>query len=537
MMFEIFKSVSITGDTNYQGSSAQKKSRDEALVAMVASDLQPLSIVDDPGFQKFCKVMDPKYKLPSRTHLTEVLLPRLMDKVQQEVRDTTNKAGSVSITSDLWTSVNNAGFLALTCHFWREDKGMLESFLLSCTRMEGSHTGEKIAEAIRVVSCTFNIQGKILLSVTDNGANMLKAADILGLRHLGCYAHTLNLVITDAIKETPQAEDIKTKASKIVEKTKRSTKINDKLAELQKSLGRKTPLKLKQNVATRWNSVFEMLERLVEVKDAVSLLLASTDLGEEVDSFQAQHWQAAEGLIEVLKPAYEATLELSGERFATASKIIPLTRVLMAFYATQERTSEDPLKRKLSSNILRHLVRRFEKVEEIRVLAQATLLDVRFKNHCFRQDEKKKRAIACLNKELKDLYSSEDTTQGPVVSQTPSKRRRTCEAAGLWDSFDTEVQQQGSQATISDNSDIDLRNFFSLPLAPRKSNPLQWWKNEGHLKFPMLYKLATKYLSMPATSVPSERIFSTAGEIISKKRNRLGDENASTIIFLNANMK
>jgi len=67
-----------------------------------------------------------------------------------------------------------------------------------------------------------------------------------------------------------------------------------------------------------------------------------------------------------------------------------------------------------------------------------------------------------------------------------------------------------------------------------RSNPLAWWKKNEKM-FPTLAILARRYLCIPATSSPSERLFSTAGLTISKRRNALGDENASAIIFLNKN--
>jgi len=60
---------------------------------------------------------------------------------------------------------------------------------------------------------------------------------------------------------------------------------------------------------------------------------------------------------------------------------------------------------------------------------------------------------------------------------------------------------------------------------------LVWWEKEGSA-YPKLQKIAPKYLILQGTSVPSERVFSKAGNIITKKRNRLEGENASSLIFL-----
>lgn len=52
------------------------------------------------------------------------------------------------------------------------------------------------------------------------------------------------------------------------------------------------------------------------------------------------------------------------------------------------------------------------------------------------------------------------------------------------------------------------------------NDPLQWWKQR--LKcYPHLAALARIILAAPATSAPSERIFSVATNIVSKKRSRL----------------
>ena len=47
--------------------------------------------------------------------------------------------------------------------------------------------------------------------------------------------------------------------------------------------------------------------------------------------------------------------------------------------------------------------------------------------------------------------------------------------------------------------------------------------------------LAKKFLCITATSVPSERLFSAAGNLVAEKRSRLTSENIDKLIFLYEN--
>ena len=54
-------------------------------------------------------------------------------------------------------------------------------------------------------------------------------------------------------------------------------------------------------------------------------------------------------------------------------------------------------------------------------------------------------------------------------------------------------------------------------------------------RYPFLSILARKFLCIPATSVPLERIFSAAGHIVSKLRASLSPENVDALLFLRQN--
>ena len=68
------------------------------------------------------------------------------------------------------------------------------------------------------------------------------------------------------------------------------------------------------------------------------------------------------------------------------------------------------------------------------------------------------------------------------------------------------------------------------------TNVLTWWK-ENKQTFPNLFKLVKIFLHIPATSVPSERIFSLAGYIIRDRRSKILASNVNKAIFLKRNEK
>ena len=88
----------------------------------------------------------------------------------------------------------------------------------------------------------------------------------------------------------------------------------------------------------------------------------------------------------------------------------------------------------------------------------------------------------------------------------------------------------------SDDASEEVTRFVSEPVAPRTADPLQWW-GKNAARYPKLAVLAVSLLCVPATSTPAERIFSAAGNIITKKRASLLPSNADALIFLNRNWK
>lgn len=105
----------------------------------------------------------------------------------------------------------------------------------------------------------------------------------------------------------------------------------------------------------------------------------------------------------------------------------------------------------------------------------------------------------------------------------------------LWSKFDGKsgqlVQDHNPQAAAI----IEVKNYLQEPLLGRAENPIKWW-NQRKTYYPRLFVLAMARLCVMATSVPSERIFSKAGQVVSDRRCSLSAIKVKQTLFLHYNM-
>ena len=82
---------------------------------MIALDNQPFSLVEDIGFQRLIQHLEPRYSLPSRKYITEVVIPRIVEGITVELHKQLGTAAWLSFTTDIWsTDVSSDCLLSLT---------------------------------------------------------------------------------------------------------------------------------------------------------------------------------------------------------------------------------------------------------------------------------------------------------------------------------------------------------------------------------------------------------------------------------------
>ena len=93
-------------------------------------------------------------------------------------------------------------------------------------------------------------------------------------------------------------------------------------------------------------------------------------------------------------------------------------------------------------------------------------------------------------------------------------------------------KNQASARSVVPAMPEELSLYLKGPLTDLEANPIKYWTDMAKA-FPDLSKIALKYLSVVATSVTCERLFSKAENIMTEKRNRLKGQKLHMQIFLN----
>ena len=112
---------------------------------------------------------------------------------------------------------------------------------------------------------------RLLLKVpTDNAAYVVATVRHTGWIHVPCFAHTINLVVSEAIKADIKIHQLRKDCTSIVIFFHHSAKASGKLNEIELHLRIPTH-KLVQEVGTRLHSTEYMFERITEKHQATTI--------------------------------------------------------------------------------------------------------------------------------------------------------------------------------------------------------------------------------------------------------------------------
>ena len=275
-----------------------------------------------------------------------------------------------------------------------------------------------------------------------------------------------------------------------------------------------------------------MVTRLLDLRNAVTLFHSR---GGSIQLPDLTQWRLLESIKTLLTPFKQLTKDLS-LRSSSASLHVPASTLLKGLL---QKMPDDGVK-SMKNALIAGVERRFESSETNMALSVATFLDPRFKDKAFTGGDTMAKVTSTLSVMCSgtSASSSEDTPSLPEHEAESSTKRQHIEPSqlsSLWDNFDS-IIDDAPRPLVGIEAEIDAyRGEARIPMC-LKSDPLDWWKANSS-RFPLLAKAARRYLSAPATSVESERVFSTCGNVYDDRRTCLTAGHLENLVLLNVNIK
>jgi len=525
----------------YERHSRKWQRLTDAITHCIGKDMLPLYTVEKPGFINLLKQFDPQYELPGRKYFTKTALPQLYERTRQSVVHDIKNIEFYSATTDMWSSVNSDPYMSYTIHYVSKEWD-LRSIALGTMYFPQDHNGENLAEAITDTLQSWGLDSNNQVCITtDNGSNILRAVKtILNWTHLPCFGHNLHLAIGNTLKDDGRVDRAVAVCKKLISAFSYSYKKKRELKDAQKELDLPEH-SLVTDCQTRWGSTQKMIGRVLEQEKAIRKVLC----GDRKCSHLVPTWQdldVLEALNAALGPLSDFTDGLSAEHHVSVSAILPVLKIL---HDDVCNINEDDvtLTVDIKCKVLDYLDNKYSDPLCRRLVSVASFLDPRFITDYVPDDVGMSRVHSWLVEEgVAYMASKTDQAQQVTIESTdttqctqgkPSTKKRKLSSYLLA----SREQQSDSRADSSPEGifKAEVKRYLMVSKPDPDSNPLEWWK-VNYSSFPHLSHLARKYLSICASSSASERLFSTAGNISTKKRNSLKPEKLSMLAFLAHNL-
>ena len=543
------------------------------VLRFIIENQQPFSVVDNRSFREMLFAMDCRFVPISANKLTQLCFRQAIQE-RMALTDLLAEVQYVAMTTDLWTSKASEPYIGITAHFANEGHSLSER-TLACREIPYPHSSENIAKIIFEIAEQFKISKKLVSLTCDGASNMQGLNTILHSKYsiselsnaskpipyFWCFGHLLNLVVQQALKSSDEVVDLITKVRNLAKFFKGHPKQMEALQRAQQILNKNGPFqKPKIDVVTRWNSILAMLQSALSLLSSYEMFFTILNSNASDDSLPANERREARNVLEstkdfvlqpedkrmitdlifLLEPFQVATEQLSGASYVTVSMVEPITTIIIKHLESDpSRRLRSPGLIKVRNELLDNSLRRFSESDTTMSHIKAVALDPRY-YFLATADSDALRSIKELLKERVDppANGSEDDHPMPKSSATSG--------------FDFSKQllklkeEAGPQNSVPEldeyNAFVQMCALYEKQKATNADyqkmldNPLLFWET-NKATFKTLYGLASRLFVMQATSVSSERLFSSAGNVITENRSSLDPETVDAVMVLSSAYK
>ncbi|CAF0857088.1 unnamed protein product [Didymodactylos carnosus] len=537
----------------------QKRILDAIAIQCVIEDGRSFSDLRKAGMMKLLDALLPGYIAPHRNTIQrnlEGLYNYHYAKLAQQLKE----VNYISLTCDFWSDRRLQSYLVITGHFV-DVNFKLASKIICFTQFRHRHMSKTIAETIIEKLKNLGVYEKITSITCDNASNMVKMFDSLrdGVTRLGCIAHKLHLVICNALclwtkpqKQRPQPT--KTTTTTASTNSARRSSTDNTFSALTAAISGSSVTVDSSDYSdgedNEQHADIDMENLLlyddsIDPSDGTSPLnnRTSPDRDDELSDTEesggyneytgydlsADDWNKLSTVQSVLEIFVAATTTMSASSYPTVGIELFFIRRIKAhlepstYYFESDPEQVDALKlRAWFDPIALDVMTTKEKVALEREIKSIS------KNLSDNANTVPPPITTTANNATTNISPSSSSTQGSTSSRkSEDPMRWFLRLTGQENSSESKQKPTSIAGEIALYSSMaQKKNAIAL-----KSEPLSFWSKHGD-ELPLFKELASKYLTTPGTSVPSESAFSVAGFVGRKERARLTAKTLSYLVFL-----
>jgi hypothetical protein len=505
-----------------------QQEKHKLFINWIITDQQPFTLVENKNFKEFLFSIQPRYKLPSRQTVKNMIINKFKVARKQINNYLQLSKSKISLTMDMWTSITSLGILAVTIHFIK-DNWQFDHFVLDVLYIPSPHNAIAIKNAIIEIVTELKIESRLISITSDNEAKMLAATreiktalNLSEFSHYRCAAHILNLVVGAALSTSIIPEPVK-KLRIFISTVRNSPKQMDKLKEYFRieDIKFKAPL---PDCATRWNYTFYMIDRALEIKPLLANL--KSNLKTLTDNWPTdEEWEILTELANLLAPFASITKVISASNYPTISEIKLLFTGLKNHLNKPQ--GENYILQEQINEMNRVFMNYFDEFNE--ALHVPAFFDPRYKKLSY-GNMNRYEILQPIRRIMSNYEESNITLPSQTTIQQTSRHQLVnLSATETRSLFRTLLTIESDQTPQPVTNELDI--YFDSNPPGDEIVPLEWWKNHA-MEYPVLSKMARDYLTIMSTSVPCEQFFSIAGKQITQTRNRMDPETAQACLCL-----
>ncbi|XP_065073450.1 zinc finger BED domain-containing protein 4-like [Ochlerotatus camptorhynchus] len=274
-----------------------------------------------------------------------------------------------------------------------------------------------------------------------------------------------------------------------------------------------------------------MVKRFLELYNFIQIIMSDQDRSSEMVKLEGKRY--LDEVVKLLQLFNEVTEDLSGQDYATISRVLPIINCLNNCITAMKPVSS--VGRNLQASLLREIQSRFENYRAsplytLSVYGPGMFLDPRFKDVHFKSADERNAATKIIIHMVHPQVEGSD--EEDFVGEEPPRKIPTDN--GVLSYHEGMVQRYNNRRVTMRTPDSirkEIDFYMRSGIESMTCDIFRYWEQQQS-RFPFLYQVALKLLPRIATSVPSERLFSKTGRILSESRSSLDPERVNRIIFL-----